>query len=37
MNKFISAYVARIKAELMTIEQVPEALREEVSNALAQG
>ena len=34
---FIKAYVARIKAGQMTIEQVPEAVREEVENALAQG
>ena len=31
---FIKAYVARIKAWLMTIEQVPEALRAEVQEAL---
>ena len=27
---FVKAYVARIKAGLMTIEQVPEAVRDEV-------
>ena len=37
MNIFIRAYVERIKKGDMTIEQVPEALREEVENALAQG
>ena len=31
---FIKAYVARIKAGQMTIEQVPEALRAEVQEAL---
>ena len=34
---FIKAYVERIKKGDMTIEQVPEVLREEVANALAQG
>ena len=37
MNIFIRAYVERIKKGDMTIEQVPETLREEVANALAQG
>ena len=37
MNIFIRAYVERIKNGDMTIEQVPEALRVEVENALAQG
>jgi len=37
MNIFIRAYVERIKKGDMTIEQVPEALRKEVANALAQG
>ncbi len=31
---FIKAYVARIKAGQMTIEQVPEAVRAEVQEAL---
>ena len=31
---FIKAYVSRIKAGKMTIEQVPEALRAEVQEAL---
>ena len=31
---FIQAYVARIKAGQMTIEQVPEALRAEVQELL---
>ena len=31
---FVKAYVARIKAGLMTIEQVPEPLRVEVQEAL---
>jgi hypothetical protein len=34
---FVKAYVARIKKGDMTIEQVPEALREEVANALKEG
>ena len=34
MNKFIRAYVARIKAGQMTIEQVPEVVRVEVQGAL---
>ena len=31
---FIKAYVARIKAGKMAIEQVPEVLRDEVQEAL---
>ncbi len=36
MNIFIRAYVERIKKGDMTIEQVPEVVRDEVANALAE-